>query len=125
MTVAQRLSANAMIEAKGQSVTLTRRAPGAYNTATGSASITPTTQTGKGVILPLSGSRKVNGSSVVAGDETLLLSALATSGVALTAPKVGDHVTGSDGAAYVLTAIDPLRPAGLAIIYDCVVRRAV
>lgn len=125
MTVAQRLSANAMIEAKGQSVTLTRRAPGAYNTATGSASITPTTQTGKGVILPLSGFRKVNGSSVVAGDETLLLSALATSGVALTAPKVGDHVTGSDGAAYVLTAIDPLRPAGLAIIYDCVVRRAV
>lgn len=125
MTVAQRSTANRLIADKGQTVTLTRRASGAYNPATGTSAITTTTQTGKGVILPLSGFRKVNGSSVVAGDETLLLSALATSGVALTAPKVGDHITGSDGAAYVLTAIDPMRPAGLAIIYDCVVRRAV
>lgn len=124
MTVAQRLSAHAMIEAKGQTVTLTRRAAGAYNTATGAASITTTTQTGKGVILPLGGYRKVNGSSVVAGDEVLLLSGLTTSGAVLTAPVVGDDVTGADGSAYVITEIDPLRPAGLSIIYDCIVRRA-
>ena len=124
MTVAQRISAHAMIEAKGQTVTLTRRAAGAYNTATGAASITTTTQTGKGVILPLGGYRKVNGSSVVSGDESLLLSGLTTSGAALTEPVVGDAVTGADGAAYVLTVVDTLRPAGLSIIYDCVVRRA-
>lgn len=124
MTVAQRINADAMIAAKGQAVTLTRRASGAYNPATGTAAITTSTQTGKGVILPLAGYRKIDGTSVVAGDETLLLSGLNSAGAAITAPVVGDHVTGADGAAYVLTVIDPLRPAGLSIMYDCVIRRA-
>lgn len=124
MTAAQRTSADRLIADKGQTVTLTRRASGAYNPATGTSAITTTTQTGKGVILPLGGYRKVDGSSVVAGDETLLLSALDSAGAVLTAPEVGDAVTGDDGAAYVLTRVDPLRPAGLSIIYDCVLRRA-
>lgn len=124
MTVAQRSTANRLIADKGQTVTLTRRESGVYNPATGTSAITTTTQTGKGVILPLSGFRKVDGSSVVAGDETLLLSALASTGAALTAPDVGDYVTGADGSAYVIVAVDPLRPAGLDIVYDCVVRRA-
>lgn len=124
MTVAQRINADAMIAAKGQAVTLTRRASGAYNPATGTAAITTSTQTGKGVILPLAGYRKIDGTSVVAGDETLLLSGLNSAGSPLTAPIVGDYVTGIDGAAYALTVIDPLRPAGLSIMYDCVIRRA-
>ena len=123
MTTAQRLSADRMIEAKGQAVTLTARAGGAYNTATGSASITTTTQTGKGVILPLGGYRKIDGTMIVAGDETLLLSGLDSDGVALTEPSVDDTVTDANGDAYTLVRIDPLRPAGLAIMFDCVVRR--
>lgn len=124
MTAAQRLTADAMIAAKGQAVTLTRRSSGAYNPATGTAAVTTSTQTGKGVILPLAGYRKVNGASVVAGDETLLLSGLNSLGAVLTMPVVGDYVTGADSAVYVLTEIDPLRPAGLSIMYDCVIRRA-
>lgn len=124
MTVAQRINADAMIAAKGQAVTLTRRASGAYNPATGTAAITTSTQTGKGVILPLAGYRKIDGTSVVAGDETLLLSGLNSAGSPLTAPIVGDYVTGTDGATYAMTVIDPLRPAGLSIMYDCVIRRA-
>lgn len=122
MTTAQRLSAHQQIEAKGQTVTLTRRASGAYNTATGSASITTTTQTGKGVILPLGGYRKVNGTTIVAGDETLLLSGLNSDGVALTEPVVNDTVTDANGKAYTLTVVDPLKPAGLSIMFDCVIR---
>ena len=114
-----------MIEAKGQTVTISRLAPGSYSTSTGTATISTTTQTGKGVILPLAGYRKVDGSNIVAGDETLLLSALNTAGAALTEPVVGDTVTLADGSTkYTMVEVNPLSPAGLGIIFDCVVRRA-
>lgn len=122
MTVAQRLSAHAMIEAKGQAVTLTRRASGTYNPATGAASISTSTQTGKGVILPLAPYRKAGNTNIVAGDETLLLSGLNSAGAVLTAPKIDDSVTDANGKVYTLVAIEALAPAGLAILYDCVVR---
>lgn len=123
MTTAQRTTANRMIAAKGQAVTLTRRASGSYDPATGTAAITTSTQTGKGVILPLAGYRKAQG-NIVAGDETLLLSGLNSAGAALTAPHVDDEVTDAGGNVFSLVAIDPLHPAGLDILYDCVVRRA-
>lgn len=121
MTTAQRSTAHRMIAAKGQAVTLTRLASGAYNPATGAAAITTTTQTGKGVILPLGGYRKVNGTSIVAGDETLLLSGLDSAGVALAEPGVNDTIE-AGGKTYTLTVVDSLHPAGLAILFDCVVR---
>lgn len=124
MTAAQRTSADRMIAAKGQAVTLTRRASGDYDPATATAAITTSTQTGKGVILPLGGYRKVNGTSIVAGDETLLLSGLGSDGTPLTEPKVDDFATDAGGNVYALTVVDPLRPAGLVIIFDCVIRRA-
>ena len=123
MTVAQRLSADRMIAAKGQTVTLTRRTAGSYNTATATATVTTSTQTGKGVILPLAGYRKTDGKVIVAGDETLLLSGLTTAGVALD-PAVDDTLTDAAGGIYLLTVVEPLQPAGLAIIWDCVGRKS-
>jgi hypothetical protein len=123
MTAAQRSTANRMIAAKGQTVTLTRRASGTYDPATGSAAITETTQTGKGVILPLAGYRKIGVGNIAIGDETLLLSALGGTGT-LSAPHVDDEVTDANGNVYALTVIDPLHPAGLDIMFDCVIRRA-
>jgi len=121
MTVAQRASAYGMIAAKGQTVTLTARTAGSYDTSTGSASITETTQTGKAVILPLAHYRKAQG-NVVAGDETLLLAGVDTTGAALNAPKVDSLVTDANSKVYTVIAVDKLAPAGLNIIYDCVVR---
>ena len=123
MTVRQRSTADALIRARGQSVTLTRRAAGAYNTATGTAAITLTTQTGKGVILPLSPMTKVNASNIVAGDAQLLLSSLNSTGGVLTVPHVDDTVTLANGEVVSIVAVDPLSPAGLDILYDCIVRR--
>ncbi len=122
MTVAQRSTAHRMIAAKGQAVTLTREASGAYDPATGTATLTETTQTGKGVILPLAGYRRVDGQSIMAGDETLLLSALDSTGAALTSPFPGDVCTLADGLKFTFVMVNPLRPAGLDIIFDCVVR---
>lgn len=124
MTAAQRNTADRMIEAKGQSVTLTRQSAGSYSTSTGAVTITSTTQTGKGVILPLAGLRKWGNTNVVLGDKQCLLSGLNSAGAALTAPKVGDTLTDANSTVYEITDIAPLEPAGLAIIYDLTVRAA-
>lgn len=123
MTAAQRSSADRMIAAKGQAVTLTASTSGTYDPATGTATITTTTQTGKGVILPLAGYGKVDGVNIIAGDETLLLSTLNSAGGALTEPGVNDMLTLADGTTkYTFVEVNALSPAGLDIIYDCVVR---
>jgi hypothetical protein len=123
MTIAQRLSAANMIAAKGQAVTITRNAAGTYNPATGAAVITTSAQSASAVVLPLSAYRKATG-NVVEGDQQLLLAALDASGAVLTAPHVDDNVTLASGGVVTITAVDKIEPAGLAIIYDCVVRRA-
>lgn len=123
MTAAQRLSADRMIEAKGQAVTLTRQASGGYDPATGSASVTTTTQTGKGVILPFGpGLRKMAGTNITADDRQCILSGLASDGSVITAPKVGDTLTDAAGLVYEITETAPLAPAGLTIIYELTVR---
>ena len=123
MTIAQRARAYDMIQAKGQTVTLTRRAAGAYNTATGSASIIETVQTGKAVILPFSqGLRKMAGTNIPEGAKQCLLAGLNSAGAALTAPKLDDMLTDAGGVAYVIVDIAPLAPAGLSIIYDMTVK---
>jgi len=122
MTTAQRATANRMIDAKGQTVTLTRRALGTYDPATGSVSVTTSTETGKGVILPLAGYRKVGVGNIAPGDETLLLSALLSDGTAMTIPELGETITTADALVREFIAVDPLRPDGAAILYDCVVR---
>lgn len=125
MTTAQRSRAHDAIARKGQAITIAGSTGGTYvpgGTVTGA---TPTSQTGKGVILPLAGYRKVDGANIIAGDETLLLSALQTNGSALDEPEVGSVLTLADGTTkYTFVMVNPLRPAGLDIIYDCVVRRA-
>ena len=125
MTVAQRSRAHDMIEAKGQTVTLTRNASGAYNPATGTAAITTTTQTGKGVILPFAqGIRKRGDSNVTAADRYCILSGLNSAGAALTEPKVDDKLTDSANNAYTITEVSPLEPAGLPVIYELTIRSA-
>ena len=123
MTVAQRLSANRMIAAKGQTVTITRKTVGDYDPATSSAWVLESTQTGKGVILPLSASvRKLAGTNIAATDSQCLLSALTNTGDALAAPSLDDTITDMAGTVYTVTDIAALAPAGLAIVYDLTVR---
>jgi hypothetical protein len=123
VTAANRSTADRLIAAKGQAVTLTRRASGAYDPATGTATITTTTKAGKGVILPLTPYRKAMG-NIVQGDRQLLLSAIATDGTIITVPHVDDTVTLADASVVTITSVDPLSPAGLDILYDCTIRVA-
>lgn len=114
MTAQAALTANRLIAAKGQAVTLTRRASGAYNPATGAASVTETTQTGKGVILPLSaGVRHSANTSIPAGSVQCLLSA-----VGISAPELDDRLTDAAGKVWAIVEVSTLEPAGEALLYD-------
>lgn len=111
-------TADRLIAAKGQTVTLTRRASGAYNPATGSAAISTTTQTGKGVILPLSaGLKHMTGSNIPSGAVQCLLSA-----IGITAPKVDDTLTDATGQAWAIIEVSALEPAGSPVMYDLMLR---
>lgn len=119
MTTANRDTAARLITAKGQALTITRRAAGAYDPATGAATITTSNQSGHGVILPLSPFRKSLDSLIAIGDQQLLLAALN-----ITAPHVDDTVTDVNGNVWSIIAIDPLNPDGIDILFDCIIRRA-
>jgi len=114
MTAAAALTADRLIAAKGQAVTLTRRTSGAYNFATSTAAITTTMQTGKGVILPLSaGVRHSGNTDIPAGAVQCLLSA-----VGITAPVLDDTLTDATGTAWSIIEVSTLAPAGEALLYE-------
>lgn len=125
MTVAQRLSADRMIAAKGQTLTLTRQASGAYNPATGSAAVTTSTQTGKGVIFDFAGGlRKLAGANIPAVARQCHLSALKTDGTPLTRPEVNDRLTDASSVTYTVTEVSELSPAGTDIFYTLTIEAA-
>lgn len=118
-----RSTAARLIAGSGQTLTLTRRSAGAYSPTTG-ATITETTQTVTGVILPFStGLRKMGSGNIVEGDMQLLLSAINTTGGTLTPPVVDDRIT-AGGKVYTITDIAPLSPSGTDIMYECTIRGA-
>lgn len=122
-TTQSRATAARLIAGNGQSLTLTRRSAGAYSPSTG-ATITETTQTVTGVILPFSqGLRKMGGTNIVEGDMQLLLSAINTTGGVLTPPVVDDRIT-AGSKIYTITDIAPLSPSGVDIMYECTIRGA-
>lgn len=114
-----------LLERNGQSVTIARKTTGAYNPATGTGTDSTVTKTVKAALLPLAYTRKTGENGVVAGDETLLVATLDTSGAALAQPKPGSVVTLADGSTkYTLIAVETIRPDGTERLHDCVVRRA-
>lgn len=121
--VDDRLTAADMLAEDGQTVTLSYVGGATYNPATGGTSGSAASPaTVKGAILPLNPFRKAQ-SNVVEGDQQLLLSALDTSGAAITAPQVNGSITDANAKVWTLIAVEPLSPAGTDVLYDCIVRR--
>lgn len=122
--VDDRADAADMLAEDGQAMTLTRRTSGAYDPATGQATITTTTQTVSGVILPMSPFAKSQG-NIVQGDQQALIAGETTSGVALNpVPKVDDTLTDANTVVWSIIAVEPLSPAGTDVLHDLIVRRA-
>lgn len=123
MTIQQRANATRMLGEKGQAVTIAGTSSATYSPATGTSSQSAYSASTSAVLLPLDKARKVDGTLVKAGDETLLISALGSNGQAIGEPPVNSVVTLASGAKRVIVAIDVLAPAGLVIMFDAVVRR--
>jgi len=113
-------TADKLLKGKGQTVTLTKETAGAYDPATGTATVTTSAQTAYGAVFEY-GNQNIDGTLIKEGDKQLLLSAFQTDGTALTAPVVNDTVT-IGGVIYTITRIKPLAPAGTTVIYDCNIR---
>lgn len=100
----------------GLPLTLTRQSAGSYDPATGSATITTSTQPAVGLVMSWN-SGVIDGSMIKAGDKQLLLSA-----TGITAPVLGDTVT-FDGVVHTLVdPLKPLSPAGVVVLYECNIR---
>jgi hypothetical protein len=115
-------TANRLLKGKGQEITLTRQAAGAYDPATGTAAVTTTTQTAYGAMFEY-GDKNIDGTLIKEGDKQLLLSAFKTDGAALMAPVLGDTVS-IGGVTY--TLVEPLKevnPAGTVVMYEVNLRK--
>ena len=123
MTVAQRLTAKSLIADKGQAVSIAGTAAATYDPSTRTVTPTAYSKTTTAVVLPLSHARKIDGTLIKQGDETMLISALDTSGAAMSEPPVDSVVTLADSTKRKIIAIEQLAPAGLIIMFDAVVRR--
>lgn len=110
-------SAARLLAEKGQTVTLTARTPGAYDTGAGAATVTETVVETSGVVLPLSrGLRHQDGGDIQVGDQQLLLPG------DIDAPAIDTKAT-IGGVDYTIVEVSPLSPGGVAVLHDCVIRR--
>jgi hypothetical protein len=109
-------TANKLLKGKGQAIVITRQVSGAYDPTTGQATVTTTVQNGYGAIFDYS-DKNVDGVLILSGDKQLLLSAVNSTGTALTAPEVNDTVT-AGGVVRTITRIKTLSPAGTTVLFD-------
>lgn len=94
-----------------------RRTEGAYDPATGIASVAESAMTLNGVITDYS-ARQVDGDRIRAGDKRVLLD---PSGVSKF-PEVGDYMV-IGGSNHMIVATSHVNPAGTVVLLDCTVRR--
>jgi hypothetical protein len=125
-----RATADKILRGKGQAITLTRQSSGTYAPSTGLATVSTSTQTGYGAVFEYGGhnavfeygDHNIDGTLVKAGDKQLLLSALNSTGTALTTPPIVNDTATIGGAVYTITSVKPLSPAGTTCIFECNLR---
>lgn len=116
-----RATADKILRGKGQAIKLTRQSSGTYAPSTGLATVSTSTQTGYGAVFEYV-DHNIDGTLVKAGDKQLLLSALNSTGTALTTPPIVNDTATIGGAVYTITSVKPLSPAGTTCIFECNLR---
>ena len=113
MTFYEEMSATAaeLIAEFGQTITLERSAPGAYDASTGIVPVTTTSLSGTGIDLDYT-VREIDGTLVQRGDRKLLMSVKA--GVV---PAVSD-VAIVGAVRFRVLAVKPLAPGGVTLTYE-------
>lgn len=102
----------------GQAVTIGRNTAGAYDTSTGSATVTTESEDGTAAVFDYSPSQRFRaGGLILDGDKHLLLSS-----VGISEPRPGDIVT-IGSVDWAIITVKTTAPAGTAVLYECQVRR--
>lgn len=109
-------TANELLAEFGQAVTIRVQTPGEYDPATGTSAITTVDTVGNGCVFDY-GTHAIDGTLIVAGDKQLLLSP-----VGMAEPGIDDlAIVG--GVQWRITRVKSTAPAGVAVIYDCNIRK--
>lgn len=102
-------TASGLLSDKGQSMTLTTRTPGAYDTATSTAAITETTEPVYGAVFDYA-ARDIDGSLIKRGDKRVILEA------STAVPTSTDTLT-IGGVVHTIVEAVPVNPGGVVVIY--------
>lgn len=108
---------------KGQAVTLKTRTLGSRNAATGTRTMTVTTQTGSGVE-KFYRAREIDGTQIRAGDRQFMLSGLDAAGAVLSPGPAPSDLLTVGGIDYQVINVDVVQPAGTPIYYVLQLRGA-
>jgi len=110
------LTADDLLKEFGQPVTIRTQTPGEYDPETGTSAITTVDTVGNGCVFDY-GTNAIDGTMIVQGDKQLLLSP-----VGMAEPGVDDlAIVG--GISWRITRVKSTAPAGVAVIYDCNIRK--
>ena len=119
-----RSTATRLLTKYGTNVVITSRTPGIYDVASGSATITESIRTCKGIVFdwgtgnfPDKGEQVIDGTIIKIGDKRLILASST-----LVPPEIGD-VALVNGTLYtIVPPVKPLSPAGELVIVECNIR---
>lgn len=103
-----------LLSDKGQSMTLTKRAAGTYDTATGTAAITETTETVYGAVFDYA-AKDIDGTLIKRGDKRVIMEASDL------VPTTTDTLT-IGGVVHSIIEAVPVNPGGVVVIYKVQVR---
>lgn len=117
-------TADKLLQKFGQSMTLTSKISGAYNTATGSLTVSETTQTVIGAVFewgsfdqPNHGMEYTKESLIQVQDKQLFISA-----VDITPPNLGDTVLIQEKEYTIVPPLKQIAPAGITVVIMCNIR---
>jgi len=117
-------TANKLLKKFGQSMTLTSKTSGTYNTATGSLTVSETTQTIIGAVFewgstdrPTYGIEYTKDSLIQIQDQQLFISA-----VGIVPPNLGDTVLIQDKQYTIVPPLKQIAPAGITVVIMCNIR---
>ena len=110
------LTADELLAEFGQPITIRTNTPGNYDPDTGTTPIATSDTIGSGCVFDY-GTQAIDGTLIVQGDKQLYLSP-----VGMSEPGIDDLAIAS-GVTWRITQVKAIAPAGVAVLYDCNLRK--
>lgn len=110
-------SIKSTLQAKGQALTLSRTTGAGFDPVTGAYGSTSSQSWALQGVMTGYKLRDIDNSLILAGDRLAIVDAVSV------LPIPGDTLTTSSGQAWKVIAVDPVEPAGAALLYSLQVRR--